>query len=683
MEDRFFMKERNNLIRWIVFAGLFSWAIYSLVPTYQTYFGTEKAAVEKIKTKIDLIRAVEKRDTGEKLTGLETKLLQNFGDKPEYFSVAPEEVKKLNDYEKNNLKSLKLGLDLQGGMHLVLEIDYDQLLKNKALKKDKQLEDILLTAKTRSGNDKDIYFEEIGKAFSEKNVPLDEYFGRKGDSSEKILASLDSAARKGIVTTLEVLKNRIDQFGIAEPSIMARGKHRIIVELPGVKDEERATNLVNQAAFLEFKIVAEEATFQQKLSDIDLVLKTKGDTSETAEETTDKLTEEAAVTDAVNDTASVKDDSADPSKLFTGDKTDETAVSGDTEASKDSPFRSLLVGGREGQVLVPEKNKVRVSEILRSDNVRNILGNFEFVWKNKPEIFGEETFYEISLVEKKAVLDGTSIIEANATLAGEQSATGGWEVPFELDRDGGRIFSEVTGKNVGRRLAIILDNKLYMAPNIQVRIPNGRGVITLGGGSPDEARDLAIVLKAGALEAPLEIMEKRIIGPSLGGDSIQKGLTSAAIGFGLVVIFMIAWYKLSGVFAVIALFLNLLFLVATLGIFGGTLTLPGIAGIVLTMGMAVDANIIIFERMKEELLEKNTVLNAMNAGYERAFTTIFDSNLTTFIAGITLYQFGTGAIKGFALTLMIGILWNMYTAVVVTRLLSDLYVSKSTKKLSL
>jgi SecD/SecF fusion protein len=668
------MKERNNLIRWIIFAGLFSWAIYSLVPTYQTYFGTKKATVEKIKIKSDLIRAAEKKEAGEKLTGVESKLLQNFGDKPEYFSIAAEEIQMLNEYEKNNLKSLKLGLDLQGGMHLVLEIDYDQLLKNKALKKDKQLEDILLTAKTRSGNDKDIYFDEVANAFSEKNVQLDEYFGRKGDSSEKIIASLDSAARKGIVTTLEVLKNRIDQFGIAEPSIMARGKHRIIVELPGVKDEERATNLVNQAAFLEFKIVADEATLQQKLTDIDLVLKNK-----------ESKPEETPVTDPVStpaDTTAAKTDAADPSELFSGDKTEEPAV-GDETASKDSPFRSLLAGSRQGEILVPEKNRAKVAEMLRNDNVRNILGNHEFVWKNKADVYGEETFHEIILVEKKAVLDGTSIIEANASLAGDNSAAGGWEVPFELDREGGRIFAEVTGKNVGRRLAIILDNKLYMAPNIQVRIPNGRGVITLGGGSPDEARDLAIVLKAGALEAPLEIMEKRIIGPSLGGDSIEKGLTSAAIGFGLVVIFMIAWYKLSGFFAVIALFLNLIFLVATLGIFGGTLTLPGIAGIVLTMGMAVDANIIIFERMKEELLEKNTVLNAMNAGYERAFTTIFDSNLTTFIAGITLYQFGTGAIKGFALTLMIGILWNMYTAVVVTRLLSDLYVSKSTKKLSL
>jgi preprotein translocase subunit SecD len=667
------MKERNNMVRWIIFAALLSWAIYALIPTYQTYFSSERAVVEKIKIKSDLIKAVAKNEKGEKLTAIERKLIKDYKDKPEYLSLANEEIEKLAAFEKKNLKSLRLGLDLQGGMHLVLEIDYDQLLKNKALKKDKQLDDLLAVAKSRSGSDKEKYFDEIQSVFKENNVSLNNYFGRAGDSDEKIIDLLDSAARKGIATTLEVLRNRIDQFGIAEPSIQPRGKHRIIVELPGVKDEERATNLVNQAAFLEFKIVADNEILQQKINDIDVMLKNKAPISET----------ESKAAAVEKKTEKVSDEAEDATKLFTDGAADTTTVSEtDEEFEKNNPFKSLLIGGRAGNVLVSERNRLKVIELLKNDNVRNILGNHEFVWKNKPEVYNNESYYEISLVEKKAVLDGTSITEANASLASESSASGGWEVPFELDRDGGRTFSEVTGKNIGKRLAIILDNKLYMAPNIQVRIPNGRGVITLGGGTAEEARDLAIVLKAGALEAPLEIMEKRVIGPSLGGDSIRSGLTSAIIGFGLVVIFMIFWYKLSGLFAVIALLLNFVFTLATLGMFEGTLTLPGIAGLVLTMGMAVDANIIIFERVKEEILEKNTILNAINAGYERAFTTIFDSNVTTFIAGITLYQFGTGAVRGFALTLMIGILWSMYTSIVLTRLLSDLYVNKNTKKMS-
>jgi SecD/SecF fusion protein len=644
------MKEHNNIIRWIIFAILFSWAIYALIPTYRTYFSSEKGTVEKIRIKSDLSRALVKKEAGESLTGLESSLIETYGNNAEYLSLAPEEVEKLAEFEKQNLKSLALGLDLQGGMHLVLEIDYDQLLKNKALKKDKQLEDILAVAKTRAGNDKDAYLDEVKAAFSEKSVPLNNYYGRSGESDEKILASLDSAAKKGITTTLEVLRNRIDQFGIAEPSIQPRGKHRIVVELPGVKDEERATKLVNQAAFLEFKIVADNEILQQKINDIDAVLKTQNDFIESNAISTDPdAAATAAVTEAKTPAESDTSKATDATKLFSDSPADTTTSATDVELAKNNPFKSLLIGGQRGEILVKGINKLKVEALLKNDNVRNVLGNHEFVWKNKPDVYNNEEYHEILLVDKKASLDGTSIVEASANLAGDNSATGGWEVPFELDRDGGRIFAEVTGKNVGKRLAIILDNKLYMAPNIQVRIPNGRGVITLGGGTADEARDMSIVLKAGALEAPLEIMEKRIIGPSLGNDSIDSSVKAALIGALLVVIFMITLYKKSGVFAVIALFLNTMFTLASLAYFKATLTLPGIAGIVLSIGMAVDANIIIFERIKEELEQKNTILSAINAGYDRAFVTIFDSNLTTFIAGITLYQFGTGPVKGFAL----------------------------------
>lgn len=676
------MKEHNNIVRWIIFAILFSWAIYALIPTYQTYFSSEKKTVEKIKIKSDLSKALAKKETGETLTSLESNLIKTYGDNAEYLALADEEVEKLAAFEKQNLKSLALGLDLQGGMHLVLEIDYDQLLKNKSLKKDKQLEDILWAAKSKAGSDKERYLDEVKIAFSEKNVPLNTYFGKSGESDEKILASLDSAARKGITTTLEVLRNRIDQFGIAEPSIQPRGKHRIVVELPGVKDEERAAKLVNQAAFLEFKIVAENEAIQQKVNEIDAVLKSQTDYLESNAISTDSAAVTPAVTEVKTEADTTK--ATDATKLFSDAAADTSAASKtDEEFAKNNPFKSLLVGGQRGEILVKGKNKVKVEMLLKNDNVRNVLGNFEFVWKNKPDIYNNEEYHEILLVDKKASLDGTSIIEASANLASGSSATGGWEVPFELNKDGGRIFSEVTGKNVGKRLAIILDNKLYMAPNIQVRIPNGRGVITLGGGTAEEARDMAIVLKAGALEAPLEIMEKRIIGPSLGNDSIDSSVKAAMIGAILVVIFMIVLYKVSGIFSVIALFLNTLFTLASLAYFKATLTLPGIAGIVLSIGMAVDANIIIFERIKEELEEKNTVLSAINAGYDRAFVTIFDSNLTTFIAGITLYQFGTGPVKGFALTLMIGLIWNMYTAVVMTRLLSDLFTKKNAKTISI
>ena len=677
------MNEHNNIVRWVIFALLFSWAVYSLIPTYKIYFSSEKDMIEKIKTKVEIDKIITKKKQGEKLTVLESNLFEDYGSDPEYLSLAEEELEKIAEFEKLNLKSLALGLDLQGGMHLVLEIDYDQLLKNKANLKDKQLEDILAIAKSNTGNDKSIYFKQVRSAFTSKNVPMNTYFGKTGDSDDKIIASLDSAAKKGIVTTLEVLRNRIDQFGIAEPSIQKRGKHRIIVELPGVKDEERAANLVNRAAFLEFKLVAENEDIQKKFDEIDLALQNNSSDSSENENKVEEKTDDVPVVE--NKEIAEKDTTVaeDATKLFSDADTDSSSIAlTESEMLKKHPLKALLIGGRGGEILVKAENKIKIDDIVRKDKVRAILGKYEFVWKNKPMIINEEKYYELFLVSKKAELDGTSIVEANATVASGSSAMGGWEVPFELDKQGGRKFADVTGNNIGRRLAIILDGKLYMAPNIQSRIPNGRGVITLGGSSATEARDMAIVLKAGALEAPLEIMEKRVIGPSLGTDSINSGVTASVIGVLLVIIFMMIWYKLSGVFAAVALVLNLVFTIATLSYFRATLTLPGIAGIILTIGMSVDANVLIFERIKEELLEKRTVLSAVNAGYEQAFKVIFDANITTFIAGITLYQFGTGPIKGFALTLMIGIMWSMFTAVVLTRLLTDLYINKNSTKIS-
>ncbi|MCK5027335.1 MAG: hypothetical protein KAS07_02875, partial [Candidatus Pacebacteria bacterium] len=541
------MNEHNNIVRWVIFALLFSWAVYSLIPTYKIYFSSEKDMIEKIKTKVEIDKIITKKKQGEKLTVLESNLFEDFGNDPEYLSLAEEELEKIAEFEKLNLKSLALGLDLQGGMHLVLEIDYDQLLKNKANLKDKQLEDILAVAKSNTGNNKYIYFEQVRSAFTSKNITMNTYFGKTGDSDDKIIASLDSAAKKGIVTTLEVLRNRIDQFGIAEPSIQKRGKHRIIVELPGVKDEERAANLVNRAAFLEFKLVAENEDIQKKFDEIDLALQSN---SSDPSENESKVEEKTDDVPAVENTEIAEKDTTiaeDASKLFSDADTDSSDVAlTDSEILKKHPLKALLVGGRGGEILVKAENKIKIDDIVKRDKVRAILGKYEFVWKNKPMIVNDEKYYELFLVLKKAELDGTSIVEANATVASGSSAMGGWEVPFELDKKGGRKFADVTGNNIGRRLAIILDGKLYMAPNIQSRIPNGRGVITLGGSTATEARDMAIVLKAGALEAPLEIMEKRVIGPSLGTDSIKSGVTASIIGVILVIIFMIIWYKLSG-----------------------------------------------------------------------------------------------------------------------------------------
>jgi len=252
-----------------------------------------------------------------------------------------------------------------------------------------------------------------------------------------------------------------------------------------------------------------------------------------------------------------------------------------------------------------------------------------------------------------------------------------------MKREGARRFARVTENNVGELLAIVLDGKVHMAPNIRVRIPDGRAIIE-GSDSVEEANDLTIVLRAGALPAPVEIIEERTVGPSLGADSIKAGAFSAIIGLVIVMIFMLFYYKGSGVIADIALILNILFLMAVLGGFGFTLTLPGIAGIILTIGMAVDANVLIFERIREELRAGKTVWNAIKNGYDRAMITILDANVTTAIAGLVLYQFGSGPLRGFALTLIIGIVASMFTALVVSRAIFDWITdTKSVKKLSI
>ncbi len=679
------MKKRNNTIRWIILVLLLGWAVYVLMPSYQIYFSKETAEIDKIKLKKEYSNCVEKQKLGKGLTYAEEALLKEYKDTPISEVLTEADLEKLNHYGTLKNKSLSLGLDLQGGMHLVLEIDYEQMLKNIAKNKTQELEELLEKATKLTGNNKEEYFNNVEKVFQEKQIPMSKYFGKIGRSDEQVIAEFDSAATKGIVTTLEILRNRIDQFGISEPSIQKHGDHRIIVELPGVKDEERAKGIVNQSAFLEFKLVAENKVFMEKLDAIDNILKQNGNINE-AESNNQKDNSEAkeaadlekAGKDSVNK-------SEDPTALF-NNKKDSLASDNSAENnnfSKDHPFRSLLISGMRNEVMVAKDNRFKVNEILKKTEVRKILGQHEFVWKNKPFIdANQKEYYELYLVDKKAGVTGTNIVQANATMSQGDQSVGGWQVNFEFDKIGTRKFAFITGKNIGRRLAIILDGRLYMAPNIQSKIGQGRGQIT-GGFSAKDARDLAIVLRAGALPAPLEIMEQRVIGPSLGGDSIRSGLYAALGGLFIVILFMMFYYKLSGVFATVALVLNIVFMLAVLAYFKATLTLPGIAGVILTIGMAVDANVLIFERIKEERKLKKTVLSAVNAGYEKAFNTIFDANITTFIAGVVLYQFGTGPIKGFALTLMIGIMCSMYTAIVVTRLLTDIFINKDSKKINI
>ncbi|HID38659.1 MAG TPA: protein translocase subunit SecD, partial [Calditrichaeota bacterium] len=338
-------------------------------------------------------------------------------------------------------------------------------------------------------------------------------------------------------------------------------------------------------------------------------------------------------------------------------------------------------------LLVPVDKVAKFKKILELAEVKKIIaqeaGNAEFLWGSKPVVNGQ--YYQLYLVNKHVELSGNTITDASPQPGSmnDPSSIGKYEVSITLNDEGARTFARVTGANKGKRLAIVLDNKVFLAPELKVKINNGRARIT-GLDTMEEANDVAIVLKAGALPAPVKIIEERTVGPSLGKDSIISGSYSAMLGLALVIIFMVFYYKFSGLVADLALILNIVLIMAIMAYFHATLTLPGIAGIILTIGMAVDANVLIFERIREELRRGKTVRASIDDGYSSAFRTILDANVTTFIAGFVLYTYGSGPIQGFALTLMIGILASMFTAIVVTRVIFDFVLEKNwMKKMSI
>jgi len=475
-------------------------------------------------------------------------------------------------------KKLNLGLDLQGGMHLLIGINYP--------------EDI-----------------------------------DQGDKQ----ALMDR--------TISVLRNRVDEFGVAEPVIQPQGSDRIIVQLPGLKDPQRAKDLIGTQAELRFKLVAKEELLAEAQTALDEYL-------------------------AVRFPDTTLADTLMP-KPFT-----EKAILRGTE---------FIVVGKTNIDFVNEN-------VVKNADIEGILPEgTELIWGELPDEITEETPRFLYLLNEKTELSGSAIKDARVSFGqGYDPRTANKPyVGLEFNDEGAERFENITGANIKRRLAIVLDNVVYSAPVIQDRIPSGRAQIT-GSFSDADAKDLAIILRAGTLPADIYFEEERTVGPSLGQDSIDKGSMAGLIGLAIVIIFMIIYYKLSGFIANIALLFNMLIVFGVLTMFQATLTLPGIAGIILTVGMAVDANVLIFERIREELDRGKTVRSAIEAGYNRATVTILDANFTTLITALVLYQFGTGPIKGFAVTLSIGIVSSMFTAIVVTRSIFDLMTrGRARRKLSI
>ncbi|MDZ7288904.1 MAG: protein translocase subunit SecD [candidate division KSB1 bacterium] len=678
---------RNNLLRAIIIVTVIVWSLWQLYPTF--IVGQQKSQAELYLTAIMQHTGLQRDEINEALNAgqLEGRIrLAMRNNSPDSLQVVLKEATSLialhDRISKNETKTIKRGLDLQGGTYLVYEVNLPKLVRDVAKNKDARFEELMQELDKTAMMPNVDYFDELQKKFSAADIRLNRYFYSRAQTDAEILANLRKEADDAIDRNLEILRNRIDQFGVSEPTITKQGSRRVVIELAGITDVNRAKNIIGKTALLEFNLVKDPQIFQDVITKIDNLLK-----SDLAAKQGKTL---AAADTARSDTTGTggkvsKDKEMGVSDLFGSSsivQTDTTRASKDTvrvdeQMVSENPFLSLLRNYR-GEVAVPAQNVRAVERILNNPEVQKLIPpDAEFIWSNKPERQADTEYYLLYLVKKEPELNGALLTDARATIASGAGMTkqGEWVVSFQLNNEGTKTFARVTGANVNKRLGIVLDNKMVMAPNIKEKIPGGSAQIE-GSMDANEAKDLAIVLRAGSLQAPMHVIEERTIGPSLGQDSIHKGQLSALVGFCAVVIFMAIYYRLSGLLAILALMLNLIIILSALAFFKATLTLPGVAGIVLTIGMAVDANVLIFERIREELRGGKTVRAAIDTGYQRAFSAIFDSNLTTVLTAIVLYQFGTGPIRGFAITLIIGIIASLFTAIVVTRVIYDYFTSR-------
>lgn len=550
------------------------------------------------------------------------------------------------------LKRLKLGLDLQGGMRIVLEVDLLKFLEDLAQNKDENFAAIMQEVRAQASETDESVLPIFAAEFEKRGIRMSRFYGNIRDDDATILARLKDETEKSVDRAEEVVRNRVDQYGVSEPSIQKQGGQRIIVELPGVKNEAEVQQLLKGTARLEFKMARDPEISFRVMETIDSYLAGKLNPDSTRP------------TKSASAQADEKDQDA-ISQLLGGQIASGADSTEEGRFSREHPFFAYVrIDQRTGDGYVQERDRDWVRSILARNEVKALIpGDFEFMWSAKTITSEGQRFYSLYPVKRQPELTGGVIVDARASISPDDGRP---IVNMEMNSEGSREWSRITGANINKRIAISLDNSIFSIPYVQQKITGGRSQIT-GLDNEDEARLLEIVLKAGALPAPVTIIEQRTVGPSLGEDSIRAGLSATAIAFVFTVAFMLLYYKSAGSVANLALFLNMIFIMGVLAGFQATLTLPGIAGIILTIGMAVDANVLINERVREELAGGKTLRAAIDAGYVKALSAIVDSNITTFLTGIILYQFGTGPIQGFALTLMIGIAATMFSAVFITR----------------
>lgn len=592
---------KNNRFKLILIAVVALVSVWSIWPTYRDYALTQKlksfrSAEDSLKFAIDNREAIEQAKD----------------------------------------KSLKLGLDLRGGMHLVMEVDILDLVEQKAWNKDATFTRVMESVKKESADQSNANIVELVAAgFKKENIKLSRYFYDMRDSDQDIVNKLNGEAKDALTRAREIIRNRIDQYGVAEPVIQTQGSQRLVIELSGVTDEARVRRLLMGTAKLEFKLVKDSETLLRAVQ---------------------RIGSAPLVAPAANAVATAPADSS--------------VTTAPVAAAGVKKLSDVIGMMPNGLVFTPEYARDQVTAVLNRPDVLALLPqDTQLLLAAKPELTAKgEKYFPIYLVQKTPELTGGVITEAKATFSVQDNQP---EVSMSMNDEGTSKWARITGANIGKQIAIVLDNAVYSAPVVQSRIPSGNSVIN-GIGSLEEAKDLEIILKAGALPAPVRILEERTVGPSLGADYIRAGLHSLIWSFTAVAIFMILYYNKAGIAANLALVLNILVIISVLAGFSAALTLPGIAGIVLTMGMAVDANVLIYERVREELADGKSLRMAIDAGYNRAFSSILDSHVTTLAAAFLLYVYGVGPIQGFAVTLMIGTAASLFTAIVVTRVLFDL-----------
>lgn len=619
-------------------------------------------------------------------------------------------------YQECKEKGMNLGLDLAGGMSVVLEVSIPELIQNlsgnsknaaftetmsksRALMKESKEDFITLFEQTWNEDHADL---QLWKIFHNRDNK-DKF--PQNISNEEVVAILQSEAQVAIDNTEKILRTRIDKFGVAQPTIQKQEySGRILIELPGVKDKDRIRKQLKSTANLEFWLTSEGKDILPYLQEANQALSTKyypnayNDTVSVSSVDVDSTTVDALADNAVSDSLDVEEDLE---ALLGENDTTDVLLGGDNEFDREeyrqkNPLFNVLnpavyqdpgtgaiqylPGPVVGSALVSDT--AEVNRFLKDNAVKALLpSTTKLFWAAKPRIVGEANVLDLYSIlinnrEGKAALDGSVIVDARQ----DYDQTGRVEVSMQMNADGAKIWKKLTGEHINEAIAIVLDDYVYSAPNVIGEIPSGRSSISMGSGSSTDqlrdANDLATLLKAGALPARANIVEESVVGPSLGQENIDDGLMSFAIALVIILFYMIFYYNGAGLVSDIALVANLFFLLGALASLQAALTLPGIAGIVLTIGMAVDANVLIFERVREELRAGRSLNAALKSGYQKAYSAIIDANITTLLTAVILLVFGSGPIKGFATTLIIGIFTSLFSAIFITRLIFTTRLAK-------